>query len=46
MIDLAKELLEDRISTDYKKVLDLLEKEEPAMAYTLGRKIVRNKLNW
>jgi hypothetical protein len=27
MIDLVKEVLEDRISADYKKVLDLMEKE-------------------
>jgi hypothetical protein len=46
MIDLAKEVIEDRISTDYKKVLDLLGKEKPAIAYTLGRKTVKNKLNW
>jgi CRISPR/Cas system CSM-associated protein Csm2 small subunit len=45
MIDLAKEILEDRISTHYKKVLDLLKKEKPALAYTLGRKIVENRLN-
>jgi hypothetical protein len=41
MIDLAKEVMEDRISTDYKKVLDLLEKEKLVMVYTLGRKIVQ-----
>jgi hypothetical protein len=46
MIDLAKEVIEDRISTDYKKILELLEKEKPAMDYTLGRKIIKNKLNW
>jgi hypothetical protein len=27
MIDLAKEVIKDKISTDYKKVLDLLEKK-------------------
>jgi hypothetical protein len=37
MIDSAKEVLEDRISTDYKKILDLLEKEKLAMAYILGK---------
>jgi hypothetical protein len=46
MIDSAKEVLEDRISTNYKKILDLLEKEKPAMAYILGRKIIGNRLNW
>jgi hypothetical protein len=45
MIDLVKEVLEDRICADYKKVPDLLEKEEPVLAYTLGKKIVQNKLN-
>jgi hypothetical protein len=45
VINLTKEVLEDRISTDYKKVLDLIEKEKLAMAYILGRKIVENRLN-
>jgi hypothetical protein len=45
MIDLVKEVLEDKICTNYKKVLDLLEKEKPALAYTLGKKIIQNKLN-
>jgi hypothetical protein len=46
MINLVKEVLEDIINADYKKVLDLLEKEKPALSYTLGKKIVQNKLNW
>jgi hypothetical protein len=46
MIDLVKEILEDRISVDYKKVLDLLEKEKPAMSYSLENKIVQNKFNF
>jgi hypothetical protein len=46
MIDLAKEVLEDRINTDYKKVLDLIKKEKPTMAHNLGKKIVENRLNW
>jgi hypothetical protein len=37
MIDIVKEVLEDRICADYKKVLDLIDKEEPAL---------ENKLNW
>jgi hypothetical protein len=45
MIDLIKEVLEDRICTDYKKILNLLNKEEPALAYTLRKKIIQNKLN-
>jgi hypothetical protein len=40
IINLIKEVLEDRISTDYKKVLDLLEKEKPAMDHNLGRKLM------
>jgi hypothetical protein len=36
MIDLAKEVLEDKISTDYKKVLDLLEKEKPKFVLYSG----------
>jgi hypothetical protein len=28
------------------EILDLLEKENLLMAYTLGRKIIKNKLNW
>jgi hypothetical protein len=46
MIDLPKEVIEVRISTDYKKVLNLIEKEKLAMAHILGRKIVKNRLNW
>jgi hypothetical protein len=46
MIDLAKEVLENKISIDYKKVLYLIEKEKSAMAYTLGRKIIENRINW
>jgi hypothetical protein len=44
-IDVVKEVLEDGISGDYKKVLDLLEKEKSSITYTLGKKIVQNKLN-
>jgi hypothetical protein len=39
-------MIDNRICDDYKKILDLLDKEEPALAYTLGKKMVKNKLNW
>jgi hypothetical protein len=46
MIDLTKEVIKNRISTDYKKILDFLENEKSAMAYTLGKKIIENRPNW
>jgi hypothetical protein len=46
MIDLLEELLNERIYSDYKKVLVLLQSKRPALACQLAVEVVACKLQW
>jgi hypothetical protein len=46
MIKLSEDLLNDRIYSDYKQVLVLLQSERPALAHQLALQVVNCKLHW
>jgi hypothetical protein len=45
MIDLSEELLNDRIYSDYKQILILLQSERPALARQLALEVITYKLH-
>jgi hypothetical protein len=46
MIELSEDLLNDRIYSDYKQVLFLIQFERPALARQLAMEIINCKLYW
>jgi hypothetical protein len=46
MIELSENLLNDRIYSDYKQVLLLIQNERPALARQLVMEVINCKLNW
>jgi hypothetical protein len=46
MIELSEDLLDDRIFSDYKQVLVLLQSERPALARQLVVEVINCKLHW
>jgi hypothetical protein len=46
MIELSKNLLNNRIYSDYKQVLLLIQSERPALAHQLAIQVVNCKLHW
>jgi hypothetical protein len=46
MIELSEDLLNDRIYSDYKQVLLLIQSERPALARQLAVEVVNFKLHW
>jgi hypothetical protein len=46
MTELSEELLNERLYSDYKQVLLLIQKERPALAHQLSMEVINCKLNW
>jgi hypothetical protein len=46
MIELSEDLLNDRIYSDYKQVLLLIQSERPALARQLAIEVINCKFNW
>jgi hypothetical protein len=46
MIELSEDLLNERVYSDYKQVLLMIQKERPALARQLAVEIVNCKLHW
>jgi hypothetical protein len=46
MMELSEDLLNDRIYSDYKQVLLLIQSERPALAHQLAVEVINCKLHW
>jgi hypothetical protein len=46
MIELSENLLNDRIYSDYKEVLVLMQSERPTLARQLAIEVINCKFNW
>jgi hypothetical protein len=46
MIELSEDILNDRIYSDYKQVLLLIQSERPALARQLATEVISCKFHW